>query len=334
MTSGQVQHLAVEQVGLWIVLEAPLITFVAQYIHGVTPASLRSRRTDRTEPLSVTGCGWGRWNTAYLPFNSTRIREPRPSVTSAPQARNRLSMSPQAMDGLIGSLKTASSVRRCLLFMGCMVLLRGVQVKAKLSRTPMPEHKKPYGLGQAKPARSRAALWCYLVFVTILALASMSFATQRVAAYYGFHPALGAPLGHALDLAWYAPWSIFAWQSMPGLADPQGYVEQSLSFAQALFILPQFLVLSLFVGRPQAQQGLRGPARLGALGTAGRNPRHGPARRARRVRGRLAPAASRGRALAASAARPAGCACSVIYAITARSTYSVSRPRARAKAWG
>ncbi len=132
----------------------------------------------------------------------------------------------------------------------------------------MPEHKKPYGLGQAKPARSRAALWCYLVFVSFLALGAMSFATQRVAAYYGFHPALGAPLGRAMDLAWYAPWSIFAWQAMPGLADSHGYVEQSLSFAQALFILPQFLVLSLFVGRRTLSKGcedLHGSARWARL---------------------------------------------------------------------
>lgn len=61
----------------------------------------------------------------------------------------------------------------------------------------------------------------------------MSFTTQRVAAYYGYQPALGVPWGRVLGIVWYPPWAICIWD---GLSDPQGYVRQSMALGQAIFL--------------------------------------------------------------------------------------------------
>ena len=111
------QHVTVKNIGFRVVLKTPLIAFISKYAHGFTPAFSRKRLTDFTAPLSVTGCGCGRWNVARTLFNSTRTREPRPSLISAPQAVNRLSISTHAIDGLTGLANIATSVLRCLLFM-------------------------------------------------------------------------------------------------------------------------------------------------------------------------------------------------------------------------
>lgn len=66
--------------------------------------------------------------------------------------------------------------------------------------------QKAYGLA-ARKAERRAILLClYLGFVGILGLAAMCYATQRIAALYGYHPALGEPLGAAFGQYWYWPW--------------------------------------------------------------------------------------------------------------------------------
>jgi len=90
----------------------------------------------------------------------------------------------------------------------------------------------------------------------------MSVATQRVASLYGFQPALGTPLAKAFGISWYAPWKIFDWQGR--LADRQDHVQKSLAIAQAIFLLPQLLVLGLWLGRMRLSDGrddLHGSAR-------------------------------------------------------------------------
>ena len=49
-----------------------------------------------------------------------------------------------------------------------------------------------YGLGDNRP--SKTLRWLYLPFMLLLGLGSMVFATQRIAAYFSYQPALGKPL--------------------------------------------------------------------------------------------------------------------------------------------
>ena len=49
-----------------LVVESDISTISFVSHHGVTPASARNRRIDRTAPRSVSGEGWGRWNTPLL----------------------------------------------------------------------------------------------------------------------------------------------------------------------------------------------------------------------------------------------------------------------------
>jgi type IV secretion system protein VirD4 len=121
---------------------------------------------------------------------------------------------------------------------------------------------RPYGPDKAK--RQRRSRWPYLVFVTVLALVAMSVATQRVASRYGFQAALGAPVGRSFGISWYAPWKIFDWRQR--IADRQGHIQKSLAIARATFILPQPMVLGLWLGRMRQSDGrddLHGSARSG-----------------------------------------------------------------------
>ena len=49
-----------------------------------------------------------------------------------------------------------------------------------------------YGLGDNKPANTNLR-WLYLPFMFLLALVSMTPATQRIAAFWSYQPALGDP---------------------------------------------------------------------------------------------------------------------------------------------
>lgn len=69
-----------------------------------------------------------------------------------------------------------------------------------------------YGLGTGEKKSSRTLRWLYLIFMLLLGLASMSLATQRIALHFGYHAALGQPLGSAFSNHWYVPWSVFHWQ--------------------------------------------------------------------------------------------------------------------------
>jgi len=117
-----------------------------------------------------------------------------------------------------------------------------------------------YGLGGSRPV-PRKKSWGWLVFAILLALASLSLATQRVAAHFGDHPALGAPLFRAGGMAWHAPWQVIVWQQT--LPDADGFIDQSITLAQACFLFPLLGAValskrrSLSKGRPD----LHGSAR-------------------------------------------------------------------------
>ncbi len=113
-----------------------------------------------------------------------------------------------------------------------------------------------FGLGS--PERSRNWRLLYLPFVLLLGLACLILTTQRVAAFYGYDPALGASWGSAFGVRWYAPWAIFHWQEAFGANDP-GFMEQAITQSQALFLCPQFLLLAVWF---TFMKKLKGDARL------------------------------------------------------------------------
>ncbi|CAK7032584.1 MAG: Conjugal transfer protein TraG [Desulfovibrio sp.] len=119
-----------------------------------------------------------------------------------------------------------------------------------------------YGLGTDTPKSNLR--WLYLPFMLLLALASLALATQRIAAYFGYHPALGEPWGVAFGLPWYAPWSVVAWQEQFSASDTYGFIEQAITHSQALFLLPQFIVIAYwmaFIKKLRANANLHGSAR-------------------------------------------------------------------------
>ena len=98
------------------------------------------------------------------------------------------------------------------------------------------------------------------MFVLCLALASFSLATQQVAAYFAYQPAMGQPWGYSLGIAWFAPWEILSWHH---LSSEHEAVRRAVSHDQMLFVIPQLLILSV--------------ALLGALKPKGRSDLHGSA---------------------------------------------------------
>ena len=68
-----------------------------------------------------------------------------------------------------------------------------------------------YGLGENKPPKNYR--WFYLPFMLLLALFCAVLATQRIAAFWHYQPALGEYWFIAWGLPWYAPWSALNWYS-------------------------------------------------------------------------------------------------------------------------
>lgn len=119
-----------------------------------------------------------------------------------------------------------------------------------------------YGLGTDTPKSNLR--WLYLLFMLLLALTSLALATQRIAAYFGYHPALGEPWGIVWGLPWYAPWSVIAWQEKFGSSDNYGFIEQAITHSQAFFLLPQFIVIAYwmaFIKKLRSNANLHGSAR-------------------------------------------------------------------------
>ena len=104
--------------------------------------------------------------------------------------------------------------------------------------------KVQYGLGEKSPQKTPLR-WLYLPFMLLLGLGSMVVATQRIAAFFDYQAALGQPWGIAFGLIWYAPWSVFAWQERLGASDSNGFIDQAMTHSQALFLLPQFVIIGV-----------------------------------------------------------------------------------------
>lgn len=118
-----------------------------------------------------------------------------------------------------------------------------------------------FGLGSPELPRNWRLL--YLPFVLLLGLVCLTLATQRVAAFYGYAAALGASWGSAFGVPFYAPWAIFRWQEAFGASDP-GFMEQAITQSQALFLVPQFVILAVwftFMKRLKGDARLHGSAR-------------------------------------------------------------------------
>lgn len=123
----------------------------------------------------------------------------------------------------------------------------------------MPEK---YGLGS--DTKKSGLRWLYLPFMLLLGVGSMALATQRIAAFFSYHPALGEPWGVAWGIPWYAPWSVIAWQAKFGPSDTYGFIEQAITHSQALFLLPQFIIIGFwmaFMKKLRANANLHGSAR-------------------------------------------------------------------------
>jgi len=119
-----------------------------------------------------------------------------------------------------------------------------------------------YGLGENKPLKSLR--WLYLPFMLLLALGCMALATQRIAAFWGYQPALGDPCFFAFGRPWYAPWSVFTWKSRFVSHDAYGFMEQAVIHSQMLFLFPQFIILGIwlcFTKKLKGSASLHGSAR-------------------------------------------------------------------------
>ncbi len=102
-----------------------------------------------------------------------------------------------------------------------------------------------YGLGENKPSTSLR--WLYLPFMLLLALGCMALATQRIAAFWNYQPALGEPWFFAGGLPWYAPWSALSWHSRFAAHDAYGFMQEAVIQSQMLFLFPQFIILGVWL---------------------------------------------------------------------------------------
>ena len=119
-----------------------------------------------------------------------------------------------------------------------------------------------YGLGTEK--KKSGLRWLYLPFMLLLGIGSLALATQRIAAFFNYHPALGEVWGVVWEIPWYAPWSVLAWQEQFGPGDTYGFIEQAITHSQALFLVPQFIVIAYwmaFMKKLKANANLHGSAR-------------------------------------------------------------------------
>ncbi|MBQ4133808.1 MAG: type IV secretory system conjugative DNA transfer family protein [Desulfovibrionaceae bacterium] len=104
----------------------------------------------------------------------------------------------------------------------------------------MPKQKE-YGLAARKKGWQPELIWLYPVFVVMLGLVAMGWATRQIAVLYGYHPALGEPLA-AFGGYWYWPWSVFFWE-LPA-SQP---VNEIIAQGQLIFILPQLCIMFLYI---------------------------------------------------------------------------------------
>lgn len=123
-------------------------------------------------------------------------------------------------------------------------------------------HRPEYGLKRGKK-KIRKLRWIYLVFMVLLAIFCMALATQRIAAFFNYHPALGQPLGEVFGRSIYAPWQFLRWQSELAQYDAYGLISEVITQSQLLFLAPQFLVIGIwmcFLKNLKADDALHGSA--------------------------------------------------------------------------
>jgi hypothetical protein len=121
----QIDELASERASLWVIPDnGPVPIDDHDVVHGLIPLISNQFRILATAALSVSGDGWGQWNTRTLPKSTTAIREPARSCTLPPNAINSLSMRAHRMVPDTERAKIASSTSICLSFGMDIVTLR------------------------------------------------------------------------------------------------------------------------------------------------------------------------------------------------------------------
>lgn len=123
----------------------------------------------------------------------------------------------------------------------------------------MTDTVQQYGLG-GSGAPGKKPRWWYAALWASLAVFCMGLATQRVAAYFDFHQALGTPFLAGC----YVPWAIFEWKATFIAQDTYGFMETAVMHSQAIFLIPQFLIIGawlFFMKRLRGNVQLHGSAR-------------------------------------------------------------------------
>ena len=122
--------------------------------------------------------------------------------------------------------------------------------------------KSPIWIGGRNPQNAAALA----LFAVHAAAWSLQHGTGYTAycAFFDHQAALGQLWGIAFGLPWYAPWSAFVWQEQFGKVDAYGFIDQAIVQSQALFLLPQFIVIGFwlcFQKKLRSNANLHGSAR-------------------------------------------------------------------------
>ncbi|MDR1922625.1 MAG: hypothetical protein LBS31_12925, partial [Candidatus Adiutrix sp.] len=113
--------------------------------------------------------------------------------------------------------------------------------------------KNKYGhIRRNSKSGGQAWKWAVIAAVCIWGLAVCAWGTQRLAALFGYHKALGEPIGTAFGLQWHCPWKLLEWSEMAAQFDQaQAVVDQTYLVGAGLPLLGLILYAA-------SQQGLKG----------------------------------------------------------------------------
>jgi type IV secretion system protein VirD4 len=106
-----------------------------------------------------------------------------------------------------------------------------------------------YGLGENEKARS--SRWLYGLFMVLLGLLGMIAATQTVAAHFRYIPGLGPDLFNYDGISIYWPWKILEWRIRTAVP----IIDRAITLGQAIFLVPQFILLGLWLGGMSLSKG-------------------------------------------------------------------------------